>query len=269
MDAALTELIGKCATRPPELPDGEIHLWRADLDRDMSALPALATALAPEELAKAGRFRFVRDRNRYIVAHGTLRAILAWYMNARSRDLTFRYGPQGKPELAGDALRFSMSHSHDLVLVAISRVAAVGVDVELVRPGVDQDVARCFMTRARQPLDELPRAPGRRAFFQAWTRMEAYLKARGEGLNFGLKPLEAFLEPCNAAACTALGDSGQHSRWWLRDFSPRRGYVGAVAVRSGECRLGYRNWAPHGTGTPRRLEPRRVERGIGISSAQS
>jgi 4'-phosphopantetheinyl transferase len=215
------------------LKSGEIHLWRADLSLEgMNALPALERTLSAEELAKAGRFRSERDRNCYVLAHGALRTILARYLKTTPGEPVFRYGPKGKPELANGAsgvVRFNMSHSHDLVLCAISRAGHVGVDVERVRPGVEKDLAACLSPTALRVLEALPPAARRRAFFQGWTRMEAYSKAGGEGLESGLETFEVF-----------LGE--QPWRWCLHDFSPRRGYVGALATRRGKCSLGYWKW---------------------------
>jgi 4'-phosphopantetheinyl transferase len=221
------------------LKSGDIHLWRADLSVEgTSALPALERTLSAEELAKAGRFGSERDRNRYIFAHGALRTILATYLKTTPGTPVFRYGPNGKPELANgahDVVRFNMSHSDDLVLCAISHAGHVGVDVERVRPGVEKDLAALLPPTARQVLEAVPPAARQRAFFQGWTRMEAYSKARGEGLDWGLETFEVFLR--------------EHPRrWCLHDFSPGRGYVGALATRRGKCRIGYWKWQADGMG---------------------
>jgi 4'-phosphopantetheinyl transferase len=214
----------------PELKSGEIHLWRADLNPEgMNALRALVETLSADELARASRFRLERDRNRYVLARGTLRSILARYLKTTPGEPVFRYGPNGKPELANGVVRFNLSHSDDLVLYAISRAGHVGVDVERVRAGVEKDLATCLSPTALRLLEALPPAARRRALFQGWTRMEAYAKARGEGVESGLQTLEAFLRE-------------QPRRWRLHDFSPRRGYVGTLAARRGKCRLGYWKW---------------------------
>lgn len=241
----------RCAWNAPhdalELKSGEIHLWLAHLDRNLNALPALKQTLGPEELAKAGHFRSELDRNRYIFAHGALRTILARYLKTRPGEPVFRYGLQGKPELTSGGVRFNMSHSHNLVLYAISRAPDVGVDVERMRAGIEEDVVRSFSLKALRILEALPQRARRRAFFQGWTRMEAYSKARGEGLTLGLESFEVFLDQSNPVLLPALGDAGQEWPWWLHDLSPRRGYVAAVAVR-GKCRLTCWKWPAHEIG---------------------
>ena len=218
---------------PLDLKSGEIHLWRVDLNQEgRNALSGLEGTLSADELAKAGGFRSERDRNRYVLAHGALRTILARYLKTTPGEPVFRYGPKGKPELANRAnrgVRFNLSHSHDLVLCAISRAGHVGVDVERVRPGVEKDVAACLSPAALGVLEALPPAERRRAFYQGWTRMEAYSKARGEGLESGLETFEVF-----------LGE--QPRRRCLHDLFPGTGYVGALATRRGNCSLGYWKW---------------------------
>src|SRR6266571_3585796 len=230
---------------PLELRKWEIHVWQADLDRNTNAVPALKKTLGPEELAKAGRFRVERDRKRYIIAHGALRNILARYLKTTPRESVFRYGPAGKPELASGAVRFSMSHADDLFLCAISLARDVGLDVERVRPGVDQVVAGWLSSpRARRCLEALPQPARRRAFFQGWTRLEAYVKARGEGPILNQETFEACLDLRGPVLPSPRGHDGPHERWWFHEFTPRKGYVAALAAQSPKPRLRFWHWQP-------------------------
>ncbi len=188
----------------------------------MAELPALARTLSPEELARAGRFRRERDRRRYIFAHGVLRAILARYLDGTPAEVSFRYGRERKPALRRGAVRFTLSHADDLVLCVVSRARHVGVDVERVRPGVEAVM--------RWLCDISPSSAPRRAFFRGWTRLEAQAKARGRAPTLDQRTFAALLR----------GDVGR--RWWLHDFSPRRGYVAAVVARGREPRLSYWEW---------------------------
>jgi 4'-phosphopantetheinyl transferase len=163
-------------------------------------------------------------------------------------------------------VRFNMSHSHDLVLCAISRGTDVGVDVERLRPGVEEDVGRCFSSRTLRFLEALPQPARRRAFFQAWTRMEAYSKARGEGLTLDLEAVERFVGLRKPVLLPSLGDAEREWRWWLRDFAPRKGYVAALAAQRGSCRLRYWKWQGHEPGSSRRSESSLIQPGIGMSN---
>lgn len=226
-----------------ELKQGEIHLWRADLDRHMDSLPVLEQTLDAGEREKAGEFHSQADRNRFILARAILRTILAKYLNTQPGQLTFCYGPQGKPELAGGSVRFNVSHSDGLALYAISGVHDVGVDVERVRPGVEEDVAGwLFPLRAIRFLEALPQPARRHAFFQGWARMEAYQKARGEGLALSFENFETFLHQRDLVLFGPREDLGEAAQWWLHGFFPRRGYVAALAARGHKCRLRYWRW---------------------------
>jgi len=227
---------------PPQLTHGEVHVWRVDLNGNVRAFPALLQTLAPHELAKASPLRLERDRERYLLAHGAVRSIVARYLDTAPGEVTFRYGAQGKPELARGLLHFSMSRSHDLAVVAIGRSDPIGVDIERVRDEVDAEVIRCFAPRAWHVLRGLPRASQRAAFFRAWTRMEAYAKARGEGLEASLDALERFLDLHNVLQFPRHATSTERG-WWLHDFSPETGYAGALAVARADCAIRYWRWS--------------------------
>jgi 4'-phosphopantetheinyl transferase len=246
------------------LKDGEIHLWQADLDRHAHALQAFEHTLEPEELANAARFRVALDRSRYIIAHGVLRAILARYLETTPGEPVFRYGPQGKPELTTGQIRFNMSHSHDLVLCALSRTCPVGVDVERIRPGVADDVARCFAPGTAPLLERLPQSTRRRAFYQSWTRMEAYAKGCGEGLKSNLENLDGFIDLSHPVLFPTLEGAGQTGHWWFHDFRPREGYVGAVAARRAMCSTKYWKWQAHEGEIWRRSDASQVPPGSGV-----
>jgi len=248
---------------PLQLTHGEVHVWRVDLNRSVPALPALLATLAPHELAKGVRHRFERDRNRYVLAHGALRSIVARYVDASPRDLRFRYGLRGKPELASGALHFNMSSSHDLAVVAIGRPGPIGVDIERLRDGVDLEVIRCFAPRAGHVLRALPKTARHTAFFQAWARMEAYEKARGEGLEAGLEALERFLDQYDVLQSPHRA-TGAERGWWFHDFSPRKGYVGALAVARAECAIRYWQWRAEDVGSAKHRGSNSVECGSGI-----
>ena len=133
-----TERALEWCTPPPELslPAHTVHVWRADLGLDAAYLRRLERNLSADERARASRFRFARDRDRFVGARGLLREILALYLNATPGRLSFGYSAHGKPFLAREehsTLRFNVSHSFDAILFAIAHMREVGVDVEGVR----------------------------------------------------------------------------------------------------------------------------------------
>ncbi len=175
----------------------EAHVWKIDLDR----APLDESALDDEERRRAAAFRFEDLRRRYVAAHTALHAILSRYTTA---PLRIARAAHGKPYLVDSPLRFSLSHSGDLALVAVAREVDLGVDVERIAPNRDViALARRFF-----PPDEaaaVVRDPS--AFYRLWTRREAYLKATGlgiQGLGFPIPPdyflADLDLAPAYAAA---------------------------------------------------------------------
>jgi 4'-phosphopantetheinyl transferase len=222
------------AAAPPSLAVGEVHVWRVSLERPAGEVDRLAAALAPDEQARADRFRVERARREFVAARAALRGILGGYLAADPARLTFRLGPQGKPSLvdAGPALHFNLSHSHGLALVAVTCVGEVGVDVEQVRPLADMLplAERYFAPAEVQILLALPAELQREAFFNAWTRKEAFLKAVGVGLSYGLDRVELTLAPGEPARFLRIeGDTGRAARWALHALAPAPGYVAALA----------------------------------------
>jgi len=228
-----------------ELNAAEVHVWRVALDQSLSISERFRNTLAPTERARAETFHFRKDRDYFIAARGALRAILGRYLNRSPRDLSFRYSSYGKPALdlgsGDDRLRFNLSHSQGMALYVIARDREVGVDIERVRSDleVDQIAERFFSPSEISSLRALPVALRRNAFFLCWTRKEAYIKARGEGLSLPLDHFDVSIAPGEPAALLRTRpDSAEAFRWSLRDLafeSPE--YAAAVAVEGNRWSL--------------------------------
>jgi 4'-phosphopantetheinyl transferase len=220
-----------------EIARGIVHVWRAALDVSPETLGRLAGHLAEEERARAARFVFPRDRDRFIVARGVLREILGRYLELPPTEVRFFYGESGKPELApdlsGSRLRFNLAHSRDLALYAFTRGQEVGVDVEFVRPelATEEIAERFFSQREAAALRALPPSEQPRAFFRCWTRKEAYIKARGKGLSIPLGTFEVSLAPGQPARLRAVRDDPpEAARWSLCDIPAGLDYQAALAI---------------------------------------
>jgi 4'-phosphopantetheinyl transferase len=226
---------------PPKtllLGDNEVHVWRASLELPSSRVQRLQGNLSEEELERAERFHFQRHRSHFISARGLLRTILGRYLKIEPRRLRFRYGPKGKPGLAGDTsrggLRFNVSHSHNLALYAVTHGRQIGVDVERIRPDLagEKIAERFFSPREAATLRELPAEMQQEAFYTCWTRKEAYLKAVGEGITLRLDQFEVSVTPGEPAVLLSInGDPKEASYWSLKGLGPGPGYVGALAVK--------------------------------------
>lgn len=230
----------------PRLPLGEreVHLWCAPLDPTPTTVAKLLETLSPDERERADRFRFDRHRRRHIVARGLLRTLLGTYTDQRPEQLRFRYGEKGKPSLAtAPDVAFNLSHSGELMLLAVTAEADVGADVEVLRVIEDlESICRNFFSAAEvAALETVPAAQKPVAFLHGWTRKEAYIKAIGDGLSMPLDRFDVTLVPGIPARMLALdGDPEKGAEWSLYHLEPVPGYVGAVAIRGSGWKLGGR-----------------------------
>jgi 4'-phosphopantetheinyl transferase len=232
---------------PPDaltLGSNEVHVWRAALDQTSSEVRAFHDLLTTDEQHRADRFYFPKDREHFVVARGALRRILGRYLDTDPKHLRFSYTAFGKPALTdatgGKELRFNVSHSKGMALYAITRGRDLGVDVELLREDFEGlEIAHHFFSRREvATLNALPDELRTRAFFNCWTRKEAYIKARGEGLSLPLDRFDVSLVPGEPAALLRTRHNPQEaSRWDLQELFPGRGYVAAIAVEGCEWRL--------------------------------
>jgi 4'-phosphopantetheinyl transferase len=221
----------------PSLAANEVHVWAARLDVSSATLASFAATLSLSERERASRFHFERHRHRFIAGRGLLRALLGRYLEVEPMRIEFTYGAAGKPMLAASdpqtALHFNLAHSKDLGLIAITRSGPVGVDVEQIRALNDAEelVARFFSQREHATFKDLPDSEKPAAFFNLWTRKEAWLKATGEGIAHSLHLVEVSFLPGEPARLLAIPESlGQGTPWTLMDLQPAPGFAAALAI---------------------------------------
>lgn len=221
------------------LADGEVQLWVDSLEAPVEQILALRQTLAADELARAKRFYFEQDRRRFIVARGLLRQLLGRYLAMPPQDLRFTYSDHGKPAILEaqnpHALQFNLSHAGEMMLIGVTRGRAIGVDIEQVRSLSDMlGIATSFFSaRENAMLAAVPAAQKELAFFNCWTRKEAYVKAQGQGLSIPLDSFDVTLIPSEEACLLAVRNAqpGEAERWAMQAFEPAEGYVAAVAVQ--------------------------------------
>jgi len=230
---------------PPELGPGEIHVWRVRLDPPAERVEALGRALSEEEWERARRFRFDKHRRQYVVGRGALRTLLGAYLGLPPEAVRFTYGPRGKPFLASpldtsvDArgLHFNLSNSDEMALVGFVRGRELGVDVEFLRQMNDcEEIAERFFSESeRRMLRTIPFPVKQEAFFNCWTRKEAYLKAVGEGLAAPLDSFDVTLAPGEPPRMLTLkGDAVEAARWFFHHLRPAEDYIGSLAIEGVE-----------------------------------
>jgi 4'-phosphopantetheinyl transferase len=224
----------------------QIHVWRVNVDQSLSSVEKYAPTLSLDEQERAAQFRSVKDRERFLVARGTLRVILARYLDREPHQLRFVYGEQGKPALAADlqkAVRFNVSHSQSLALFAVARDCEVGIDIEAIRTDFDVEgiSGRYLSAQEAALIRAAPIEIRHQVFFTCWTLKEAYLKASGVGLSASLEPTEIL--PHRKPSGIMLGDAAEReesSRWESHRLPALPGYAAAlVATRK---RMQVRCW---------------------------
>jgi 4'-phosphopantetheinyl transferase len=237
---------------PPDalsLAPGNVHLWSAPLDQPAAAVDQFHDTLSPDECDRADRFRAGQLRSRFVVGRGVLRAILGRYLAIHARQVSFQYSSLGKPSLAvpcsASGLRFNVSHSHGLALVAVAADRDVGVDVEWYRRVVHMAgmVDRYFSVEERRQWHALPAELQPAAFFRGWTCKEAWLKVTGSGLSVPLDHVSVSLDPHEPPRVLAIQDDCLAAEQWHLDCSePAPGYVAALAVCGVRARINSWRW---------------------------
>lgn len=232
-----SSLVWKPAPKRLLLGDEDVHVWLASLNQPAAVVLAHQQILSPDELDRAAKYHFQKDGKHFVVARATLRFLLASYLQSEPARLRFRLNEYGKPRLdaetEGEALRFNLSHSQDLALYAVARTREVGIDLEYIRQDfyTRQIAERFFSVGEVLALDALPVNLQTEGFFRCWTRKEAYIKARGEGLSLPLEQFDVSLSPDEPVALLKVRtDPTEVSRWSLMELTPAPGYMAAIAI---------------------------------------
>ncbi|MBN1451243.1 MAG: 4'-phosphopantetheinyl transferase superfamily protein [Anaerolineales bacterium] len=237
-------------TPPPDSLDLrllQVDIWRVSLDLAVASVKLLGCSLSVDESQRAARFHFPADRDRYIAAHGCLRDVLSRYLRFEPSQLNFSANDYGKPALNGHELEFNLSHSGDLALIAVSRGHKVGVDVERIRTDVEHDsiASRYFSPNEVSELAVVPPDQREIAFFNCWTRKEAYIKAQGLGLSLPLDSFDVSLTPNEPAILRATRpDTRVAFQWMLLSLDVDFNYAAALAVKGQNLEFRLWNWSP-------------------------
>jgi 4'-phosphopantetheinyl transferase len=219
------------------LADSDIHVWCASLNVSPQDLSYYRSILSKDEVGRAMRFVFEKDRSHYIAGRGLLRVILGSYLDLEPAQLEFAYGPHGKPalnlRLTDKVFEFNLSHSKDRAFYAFNWNRRVGVDIEYLIPMADMDdfAEQFFTPRESAWINALSGKQKEDAFFKTWTCKEAFLKANGSGLAVPINQVEISLEIEETVELISIGDDKEQiANWRLEMFNPFPGYQAALAV---------------------------------------
>jgi 4'-phosphopantetheinyl transferase len=230
-----------------ELPPDEVHVWRATLDQPQEMMEWFLQTLSADEHARAHKFHFEADRKRHIIGRGMSRLLLGHCLGIAGGQLRFEHTEFGKPYLqGGPSLGFNLSHSGELILVALARGRTIGIDVERMRADmVEAEIAqRFFSPRECAALAQLAPDLQCEAFFACWTRKEAYLKARGDGLSLPLDQFDVAFAPGEVPRLIETRhDPAEIQRWTIRALDPGYGCKAAVVAEGPDWALKCWDWS--------------------------
>ena len=191
------------------IANGEVHIWHVDLDRPAANLLGL---LSQDETERFARLKRVLDRDRFIRAHGAMRAILGRYLGLSGDMLRFGVADKGKPYLISpdSRLTFNLSHCEDLALLAVAEEISLGIDLERIRskPLQLKIAKRMFPKSVYSELSALPPERLDKEFLQYWTEFEAKAKCLGNGI---------------------FSNAEEHDHPLITHFTPKPGWIACVA----------------------------------------
>jgi len=223
----------------PEALQTEVHVWIIPLDAAEDKVAVCEATLSDDELARANRYRFARDRRRFVMARGYLRRILSNYLGIEAHSALFVYNFHGKPALSdlhNTAIEFNLSHSDELAVLAVTKNVRIGIDIEFGAALTDcRSLAeRFFHADEVAELATLPENGYKQAFLNVWTRKEALMKAVGMGLSISLDDVVVSVLPTDQPRILrAPGDSS----WTVYSLLPGAGYAASLVIEGAAPRI--------------------------------
>jgi len=183
------------------LSEDHIDVWLCDLKQLSGEINNFYSTLSDDECNRADKLKVEDKRQQYIITRGVLRQRLSLVTNIKPEDFMFKILEHGKPVLANNYqcadITFNVSHSYDLALIAISQKHHLGIDIEKINHESkhDQLVTRFFSKAEQTEFQTIAEANKARAFCACWTRKEAFIKAIGDGVSYGLDKFDVTVDP--------------------------------------------------------------------------
>src|SRR5262245_346574 len=231
------EYIVNSANRRESSSTNTVHVWGCSLEASDGCLETCRGWLDADEQTRATRLIHEQDRRRYVLAHGTLRALLSRYVCCSPRAIRFGRETVGKPFLIiednTEPVTFSLAHSHNRLVIAVTRRDAIGIDLERIRPTADviKLADRFYRPAERARIADFPAREQMRQFFRYWVAKEAVLKGEGLGIA-SLQDCEVLFEGQDGHASVQVLDGQPPYRpWAVQLLSCGPTWEGAVAVR--------------------------------------
>jgi 4'-phosphopantetheinyl transferase len=230
----------------PHLTLNQVHIWKVDVLSHAERRMDYTSLLSKDELERANKFRFEKDRLTYITARGVLREMISKYIDKRPSEITFLYNAQSKPYIISDIdLEFNVSHSGHMILLAFTISHPLGVDIEYNKREIELPmIARSFFAQSEtDDLLSLSQNEQLSAFYNCWTRKEAFIKAKGGGLSIPLDQFEVSLLPKDRPELKVIRwDQEDVQNWRMQSLRYGTDYTGAVIVHNPAAEFQYFDW---------------------------
>jgi len=226
--------------------DKRIRVYFLSVNKNRYLISKYYAHLSTDEKKKADGFKFEIDKERFVISRGVLRVLSGNFLKIKLDEVHFRYGEFGKPSFATNTnLKFNVSHSEDMIVIAFAEDVEIGVDVEFIKTDFDSlKLAESFFSKNEiislkaQSKEELARA-----FFRCWTRKESFIKAEGSGLSFPLDKFTVSIDSdLNAELLKTDWDISEKDNWNLFSFTPNTQYIAALAVRKKGMKVEFFDW---------------------------
>jgi Phosphopantetheinyl transferase len=218
------------------IDDYQVHVWQVNLKNRNGVPKDIHDYLSPYELERAAKFKFTHDREHYILRHYLLRLILCKYCDCQPQELRFRYNSYNKPFINIPEFReikFNMSSSDDLMMIGLCKQNDIGIDIEKIREtgNLEHIALENFSHRELEYFNsELKKTT---AFFNIWTRKEAFIKAIGKGIYFPLKSFSVDIDPSGSYENIAiLRHPVESKRWRTITLKTSDSHIAALAIKS-------------------------------------
>ncbi|MBK8465894.1 MAG: 4'-phosphopantetheinyl transferase superfamily protein [Chloracidobacterium sp.] len=231
------------ASQPPDMSGKDVHVWRVDLCDPADVQPRLNELLSPDELKRASRYHFDKDRSSYKIRRAVLKMILGSYVREKAEDLQFTYNNFDKPKLKAKLpIRFNASSSNCVGIIAIALDTRIGIDIEFVDdtfPTLEL-AEKYFSADEVRALGNLQPELQTAAFFDCWTKKEAYVKAVGDGMSHPLPELVISSDEQGQFSVDAI--SGKAADWCFTSFIPQQNYIASLAYEGERRAESYFSW---------------------------
>jgi 4'-phosphopantetheinyl transferase len=216
-----------------------VDIWKCCVELTDDQIGELLSLLSTEEKARAQRLKIAEKKNQFIITRGRLRQILGKYLNSDPRAFKFDYATHGKPYLEerwqGHEISFNVTHSHNYILIAMSLDHQLGIDIEKIRHDRDHTALarRFFSKREQAELTTLSEEVKIRAFYSCWARKEAFVKAVGDGITYGLDTFDVSVYPDVGKPSLNIHTSiADDKTWSIINIPMDEDYMAALAVTS-------------------------------------